>query len=431
MYTRCPSCSSTFRVTATLLQMADGEVRCGSCGAVFNALHTLIDDWSGTDFTLPETPRLVHPDAPDPEPDQAPVDEQRTAASETLEFDVPETEWQRFFIALEEEASPRPEPDIGQGLGMAEEPTPKSLEEETADTDTWRAFLQEAEAGVDSEAADEPLFVIDEETTGAGGEAEILVRRPTVADAPPAAPAEPAIPAETEPDHVTPGDVSAEPPAIETPAPATRARRTSGAAPEASPPETVLDWGGPPPFAERVRRSAAHTGRWLAASTVAALLLGAQLLHHYRDILAADAAYGPPIRALYARIGLPLYPAWPLEAYEMRDSKAIIEKSAPGLLDIVAEIAVTGRQPVGLPMVRVVLRDRWSSAVASGVFGPTQYLAEPQARTSQVYAPGSLIPVEISLKDPGASAQGFEVDVCVPNRKLGLQCKGARDPFRN
>ena len=62
MYTRCPSCSSTFRVTAAVLQMADGEVRCGSCGAVFNALHTLVDDWSGADFTLPGAPRLIHPD---------------------------------------------------------------------------------------------------------------------------------------------------------------------------------------------------------------------------------------------------------------------------------------------------------------------------------------------------------------------------------
>ena len=43
MYTRCPSCSSTFRVTAAILQMAAGEVRCGSCGGVVNALGQPID----------------------------------------------------------------------------------------------------------------------------------------------------------------------------------------------------------------------------------------------------------------------------------------------------------------------------------------------------------------------------------------------------
>ncbi|MCE7901698.1 MAG: DUF3426 domain-containing protein, partial [Gammaproteobacteria bacterium PRO9] len=57
MYTRCPSCSSTFRVTAAILQMAAGEVRCGSCGGVFNALETLVDDWTGSDLLLPGAAR--------------------------------------------------------------------------------------------------------------------------------------------------------------------------------------------------------------------------------------------------------------------------------------------------------------------------------------------------------------------------------------
>jgi predicted Zn finger-like uncharacterized protein len=426
MYTRCPSCSCTFRVTATLLQMAEGEVRCGSCGAVFNALRTLIDDWSGADFTLPETPRLTS-ETPD------------TPAPESLEFNVPEDEWQRFFIPPEEEAPARPDPGLGEDFEAPADPgppeqspddtaehplPPRSVEEETADTDTWRAFLREAEGEPE---ADKPLFVIGEETARAG-EVEILIRRPSGRGSEPAPAAEPAT---SGADYVEPGDVDRDLPAGEAPEPDFPVVGPDDVE-EAEPasPETVLDWGGPPPFMERVQRPLAHTGRWLAASAAAALLLGGQLLHHYRDTLAADAAYGPAVRSLYARLGEALYPAWPLEAYEMRDSKAIAEKSAPGALDIVAEIAVTGRQPVGLPMVRVVLRDRWSSPVASGVFEPGQYLAGPQAQ-SKVYAPGSLIPVEISLKDPGSAAQGFEVDVCIPDRKLGLQCKSARDPFQH
>ena len=41
MYTQCPSCSATFRVTADVLRVAGGRVRCGSCGAAFNALNHL------------------------------------------------------------------------------------------------------------------------------------------------------------------------------------------------------------------------------------------------------------------------------------------------------------------------------------------------------------------------------------------------------
>ena len=44
MYTQCPGCDTAFRVTATVLQQAAGRVRCGRCGAVFNALERLSEN---------------------------------------------------------------------------------------------------------------------------------------------------------------------------------------------------------------------------------------------------------------------------------------------------------------------------------------------------------------------------------------------------
>ena len=44
MYTQCPECQIAFRVTAKVLQQAAGNVRCGSCGHAFNALHYLSED---------------------------------------------------------------------------------------------------------------------------------------------------------------------------------------------------------------------------------------------------------------------------------------------------------------------------------------------------------------------------------------------------
>lgn len=41
--TRCPDCSTAFRVTPEQLKTRAGKVRCGHCNMVFNALETLVD----------------------------------------------------------------------------------------------------------------------------------------------------------------------------------------------------------------------------------------------------------------------------------------------------------------------------------------------------------------------------------------------------
>ncbi len=44
MYTQCPECGTVFRVTAAVLRAAQARVRCGVCDANFNALQFLSDD---------------------------------------------------------------------------------------------------------------------------------------------------------------------------------------------------------------------------------------------------------------------------------------------------------------------------------------------------------------------------------------------------
>ena len=38
LFTRCPECATAFRVTDEALKKASGQVRCGRCASVFNAL---------------------------------------------------------------------------------------------------------------------------------------------------------------------------------------------------------------------------------------------------------------------------------------------------------------------------------------------------------------------------------------------------------
>lgn len=44
IYTRCPHCETAFRVQPSHLTVAKGEVRCGQCHEVFNALHFQIPE---------------------------------------------------------------------------------------------------------------------------------------------------------------------------------------------------------------------------------------------------------------------------------------------------------------------------------------------------------------------------------------------------
>lgn len=75
MRTRCPACSTVFRVTPEQLRLKAGMVRCGHCHGVFDANTALIDDIPDelppVSPTIPvATPFL--PSAPAPQPEAAP-----------------------------------------------------------------------------------------------------------------------------------------------------------------------------------------------------------------------------------------------------------------------------------------------------------------------------------------------------------------------
>lgn len=423
MYTRCPQCGTVFRVTANLLQMAEGQVCCGACGATFSALTALFDQPPPPGWSSPPSA------APPSEPALADSD---PAADETLEFNVPEQEWSRFFVDAAETTAPtehhRVIPELGEDFaeldeGSTEEaPTnPFAAAEAVAEGDAvtgtnanpWDDFPADATKQEMAQAAGESLYMIARSEQIVSADHEFGPDEGAQTTAPKARLRE--VPDTPEAGVAQPHSRSAAADPI-APAPAGHG--------------SVLDWGAPPgllpprvPQPRRVRG-------WLAGSLVLLLLLAAQLVHYNRDALAADMRYGWLIRTSYERLNQTLYPAWPIDAYEIRGTEAIVdERNAAGTLDVVAQIAVKGRQPVGLPMVRLMLRDRWSNPVGSRLLSPDQYLpaGQPLART---YPPGAVIPVRISVKDPGVAAQGYELDVCLPHRYLGLQCQSSGDPFR-
>lgn len=78
LFTRCPDCATTFRVTDEALQKAHGQVRCGRCASVFNAYSELRDPQTGAEIKLPieqrPAPKPAAPPPP-PAPKPPPADE--------------------------------------------------------------------------------------------------------------------------------------------------------------------------------------------------------------------------------------------------------------------------------------------------------------------------------------------------------------------
>ena len=425
MFTRCPQCGTVFRITATQLRIAGGDVRCGSCAQVFNALGQLTD----------EPPAL-----PDSAPAQsvAPPGEDAVAGLDTnppvdddtaMEFDAPEPTWSKYFLA------PKAPPPAAASAGKpaADVALDGELESITADPDEWRAFLEEMEAAQPGAApwnsdelngeADElgreaPLYVIDElpddtrhsEAPGHDGPG------PAADDAgEDLAPAEPADQRPEEAGFAQLDDALHEPYlppdfSDDTPAPDEL---------EATSLEAWADADGL--RAGRQPRS----GLWALGCLLLLALLATQFLHGARDELASHPRYGATVRELYSRLGRELFPSWPLDAYTVRRAEALAGGTSADALDITAAIETRGEAPLGLPLVRIALRDQWANVVASRVFTPDQYL--PEALPGVVPG-GTQIPVRLSVADPGTQARGFEVDLCLPRRQ-GLECQLARDPF--
>jgi len=169
-------------------------------------------------------------------------------------------------------------------------------------------------------------------------------------------------------------------------------------------------------------KSSGKKGLVAAILLLLAAGLGAQLVHHNRETLATHPQYGDKVRKVYDLINKPLFPAWDLEAYEFRGSEAISGESGAGILDIRAQLAVTGKQAMGEPLIKIVLKDRWGKEVSSRVFTPDEY-SQGMRPPNGLVNPGALIPVTISVADPGSDAQGFELRICLPHESGVPQCK--------
>jgi predicted Zn finger-like uncharacterized protein len=138
MLTRCPHCQTHFRVTPEQLKARQGQVRCGACQGVFNALDSLADE-----SQLPPHHPLTEVDAAE-EPTQAtappPAEDAAEQAAAPLPTDAP-TE-----AGMEE-------PATGEGAAPAEAATDATqAPEETAPAEESRRSRDGESAAVEADA---------------------------------------------------------------------------------------------------------------------------------------------------------------------------------------------------------------------------------------------------------------------------------------
>ena len=378
MFTVCSKCNLRLTVTAQDLRAAQGYVRCGRCHNVFNALAALADDPArqavpASTADTQQRPVLTQPEPPHPQP---PI------SDTALEFNPASTNINEVFI----EATPGERTGTFESIVLVgdEPPATVGASDPLIAPEALSAALQSqsepAPLPADLQLSALPEDAPTPEEPAAGEEAPVA-----------------ALDRDTSPvDWSVASEIAS---AIEEP-------------PEA----TLLN---PAP--------ATPLPRWALRGLACVLAAGlaAQMVHHYRAELATTALLHGPLTALYQALGMPLAARWTITDYEIRQLGATTAGAASGDLVVRASISNHATHDQPLPLLRVVMQDRFGNRVAGRDLAPAQYLAAGAPQVS-LMRPGQRVDVQVAFRDPGQAATGFEVDACMAQSDHTVTC--ANDP---
>jgi predicted Zn finger-like uncharacterized protein len=424
VFTQCSKCETVFRLSAEVLRAAGGQVRCGKCGEVFNALAHLAEDASA--FTAGESSFDLETRADDILRSPAPPSPRREQPSPE-DFAPPGVEIARLQILDWDESDTSDRPAAESSDPGTEQLGETSLEFTLPPGELDRIFVE--------------------------------TKRGVRARMPPAAPQESAEPEEIEvfnaaqPDTVipiAPTPKSAAPTAVALaaaspaaavapPAPSgfevseeVRLEMLSGIESSADA-ESIVELEQPrrairrrrSPFDPTSQESARSFIPWLAAAITAGVLLIVQVVHQNREWLAAHAPLGGSLSRLYSKMGTPVSPPANLSAYQLRQWGVTGDPAGDGTLRLRASILNTAAQLEPYPLLRVTLANRFGGSIGTRDFEPSEYLGKP---TAKLLAPGERTDATLDILDPGKSAEGFEIDVCLRAADRRVSCANDKAP---
>jgi predicted Zn finger-like uncharacterized protein len=437
VFTQCSKCETVFRLSAEVLRAAGGQVRCGKCGEVFNALAHLAEDASAftageSSFDLetraddilrspaPPSPRRVQPSPEDFAPpgveiarlqildwDESDTSDRPAAESSdpgteqlgetSLEFTLPPGELDRIFVETKRGVRAR---------------TPPAAPQESAEPEEIEVFN-----------AAQPDTVIPIAPTPKSA-------APAAAGAAAAAPAA-AAPAAAAPAAASPSAAAAAPSGFEV-SEEVRLEMLSGIE-SSGDAESIVELAQPrrairrrrSPFDHAPQESARSFIPWLAAAITAGVLLIVQVVHQNREWLAAHAPLGGSLSTLYSKMGTPVAPPANLSAYQLRQWGVTGDPAGDGTLRLRASILNTAAQLEPYPLLRVTLANRFGGSIGTRDFEPSEYLGKP---TAKLLAPGERTDATLDILDPGKSAEGFEIDVCLRAADRRVSCANDKAP---
>jgi predicted Zn finger-like uncharacterized protein len=226
LYTQCVKCETVFRLSAEVLRAAGGQVRCGRCGEVFNALARLAEDPSA--FPVGESPlemetranEILESAVPPLKPGESSASDPDTIEIEDLESnDIEFARLQLVEKFVEDLSLPKaPSPSIEMKAAPAGAPASPP-----ASSSASPAAAPPAAPRVASPAPKPPTPAATKSTTAARPPASKPEAAPAPASAPAAAPVSAPAPrkAPTPAAAATPSSQAPRPPAVPpSPAPA-------------------------------------------------------------------------------------------------------------------------------------------------------------------------------------------------------------------
>jgi predicted Zn finger-like uncharacterized protein len=324
--TRCPGCSTVFRITADQLALREGQVRCGQCRAVFDANEHLLAE-ERVDAT-PATERDQPADVPSVETFDAPV----AAETPTVETPAEATTADTPAAATNDEA-----PDDAAAAEATDE----------------GASVEASDEGASVEASGEGATV---ETSGEGASVEASGEGATVEAS----------------DEVAAEETPVESAVTETPAEAAGQTDPSRAATR----ETTIverqpryEWKPRKPVRER------PAVLYAGAALLLLVALALQLVLEFRDRLAAHAPFTRPIlSSACSLIGCSLSPLHDAAALSIDASDLQADPAHKGLLQLTATIRNRAAYAIAYPYLELSLTDASDQVVARRALAPGEYV---------------------------------------------------------
>jgi len=399
MRTCCPNCRTSFRVTPEQLKIRQGQVRCGNCREVFDALATLEEETILIPVPAPAEAETT------PTAIKLPADDHRARVEPSFWSGLPA---EHPPVPEEAQSEPAPEPEQAPPTVVVPEfeVAPAAMEPPAAAEAAPVEQVVEAPAPTHDEApAEQFAEVIDTDFVEAPGlEA---VEAPDVEFV--AGPAEDLV--DEHDDHLTgktveesidvlpeAGPVEAAPEPEADPVPEPEAEAIS--VPE---PLRVLHEDEPP----RQRR-----WPWVVGSIVAAGFLALQALLHFRTELALQIPEAKPaLIALCDAMGCELELPHRIEHISIETSDLVPDQS--GHLQLAATLHNRAPFAQAWPHLELTLTDARDRALLRRALAPTEYL-QPQISVADGFSARSEHAVQLLVEATDVAAVGYRLYVFYP-----------------